>query len=49
LFSDFVEEKIYQIKRKTAFLLVWDEDRYTGRFLLVDFMLLVLDESYLKI
>jgi hypothetical protein len=32
LFSNFVEENAYKIKRKTVFLLVWDEDSYTGRF-----------------
>jgi hypothetical protein len=33
LFSNFVEEKTYKVKRKTAFLLVWDEGSYTWRFL----------------
>jgi hypothetical protein len=33
LFSDFVEEKTWEIiKKNMAFLLVWDKDSYIGRF-----------------
>jgi hypothetical protein len=33
LFSNFVEEKIWDNKKDIVFLLVWDKDSYTERFL----------------
>jgi hypothetical protein len=35
LFSSFVEEKTCDKKTNIAFLLVWDGDSYTGRFLVL--------------